>query len=313
MLQSTGKDSIVTEHLCRLSNHTVKTVFNNTTLDCADTYKIVNKYKNDWIITTPPEGFYQYVEREDFIPTRFSRACCSLFKEGNHINHFDDVEKAIWIMGVRNDESNARSSRQDIEHNPKWGDRKWIGLLHIRKWTELEIWCYIILNNLEVNPKYKKGYKRVGCAIACPYSGKSTWYLDKYFYPKMYDRWHRILTKDFIEHGKWCTLNCTLKEYQYCWNGGVVRKQPTKEVIEEFMQYKGIDSYEIAEKYFNKKCTCCGKNIRNKDTIAMNLKMHGRNITRFMCKKCLMKELHIDAKKWNGYIRQFKSQGCSLF
>lgn len=192
----------MTEHLCRLSDHTVKTVFNNTTLDCADTYKIVNKHKNDWIITTPPEGFYQYVERENFIPTRFSRACCSLFKEGNHINHFDDVEKAIWIMGVRNDESNARSSRQDIEHNPKWGDRKWIGLLPIRKWTELEIWCYIILNNLEVNPKYKKGYKRVGCAIACPYSGKSTWYLDKYFYPKMYDRWHRILTKDFIEHGK---------------------------------------------------------------------------------------------------------------
>lgn len=313
MLQSTGKDSIVTEHLCRLSNHTVKIVFNNTTLDCADTYKIVNKHKNDWIITTPPEGFYQYVERENFIPTRFSRACCSLFKEGNHINHFDDVEKAIWIMGIRNDESNARSNRQDIEHNPKWGDRNWIGLLPIRKWTELEIWCYIILNNLEVNPKYKKGYKRVGCAIACPYSGKSTWYLDKYFYPKMYDRWHRILTKDFIEHGKWCTLNCTLKEYQHYWNGGVVREQPTKEVIEEFMQYKGIDSYEIAEKYFNKKCTCCGKNIRNKDTIAMNLKMHGRNITRFMCKKCLMKELHIDAKKWNGYIRQFKSQGCSLF
>ena len=138
----------MTEHLCRLSNYTVKTVFNNTTLDCADTYKIVNKHKNDWIITTPPEGFYQYVERENFIPTRFSRACCSLFKEGNHINHFDDVEKAIWIMGVRNDESNARSNRQDIEHNPKWGDRNWIGLLPIRKWTELEIWCYIILNNL---------------------------------------------------------------------------------------------------------------------------------------------------------------------
>lgn len=99
MLQSTGKDSIVTEHLCRLSNHTVKTVFNNTTLDCADTYKIVNKHKNDWIITTPPEGFYQYVERENFIPTRFSRACCSLFKEGNHINHFGDVEKlyGLWV------------------------------------------------------------------------------------------------------------------------------------------------------------------------------------------------------------------------
>lgn len=313
MLQSTGKDSIVAEHLCKLSKYQVTTVFNNTTLDCADTYKIVNKHKNDWIITTPKEGFYQYVEREKFIPTRFSRVCCSLFKEGNHINHFGNVEKAIWIMGVRNDESNTRSGRTDIEHNPKWGNRKWIGLLPIRKWTELEVWCYIILNNLEVNPKYKKGYKRVGCAIACPYSSKSTWYLDRYFYPKMYDRWHNILTNDFIEHGKWCVLNCTLEEYQYSWNGGVVREQPTKEVIEEFMKYKDISDLKIAEKYFNKKCICCGKTIRNKDTIAMNLKMHGRNIDKFMCKKCLMKELNISLVKWNEYIEQFKKQGCSLF
>lgn len=147
----------------------------------------------------------------------------------------------------------------------------------------MEIWCYIILNNLEVNPKYKKGYKRVGCAIACPYSGKSTWYLDKYFYPKMYDRWHRILTKDFIEHGKWCTLNCTLKEYQYCWNGGVVREQPTKEVIEEFMQYKGIDSYEIAENISTRHVHVVAKYKKQRYN-SYEPKMHGRNITRFMCK-----------------------------
>lgn len=313
MLHSTGKDSYVVEHLIKLSDYDPQIVFNNTSLDCSDTYKIVNQHKNDWIITMPDEGFYQYVKRADFIPTRFGRACCSLFKEGNHIEHFKDIEKAIWIMGVRNDESNNRSGRQDIEKNPKWGDKDWIGLLPIRKWTELEIWCYTIYNNLPVNPKYKKGYRRCGCSIACPYASKTTWYLDEYFYPNMYDRWHKILTKDFIDHGKWCVLNCTLAEYQYNWNGGVVREQPTEEVIAEFMEYKGIDNRQLAEKYFNKTCQSCGKNIRHKDTIAMNLKFHGRNINKFFCKKCLMKQLGINNKEWGDYIESFKNQGCALF
>ncbi len=313
VLNSTGKDSMVVEDLCRKSNHTIKTVFNNTTLDCSDTYKIVNKHKNEWIITTPEEGFYQYIERNKFIPTRFSRNCCSIFKEGNYIKHFDDVEKAIWIMGVRNDESSKRANRQDIEHNPKWGNREWIGLLPIRKWTELDIWLYTIYHNIEINPKYKYGYKRVGCSIACPYANKSTWYLDRYYYPKMFDRWHKILENDFISNGKWCSLNCTLKEYHYNWNGGVVREHPTEEVIKEFMKYQGIENPKIAEQYFDKKCIDCGKRIYNKNTIAMNLKLHGRSINKFQCRKCMMKQAGIDNEKWNKYIKQFKEQGCSLF
>lgn len=313
MLHSTGKDSVVVEYLCKLSSHNVKTVFNNTTLDCSDTYKIVNQHKNEWEITTPDEGFYQYVKRANFIPTRFGRGCCTIFKEGNHIDHFKNVEKAIWIMGVRNDESAKRANRQDAERNPKWGNKDWIGLLPIRKWTELEIWCYIIYNKLCVNPKYKKGYKRVGCSIACPFYTKTTWYLDKYWYKKQYDRWHKILEEDFIRNGKWCVLNCTLEEYHRYWNGGIVREQPTEEVITEFMKYKNITDRVVAEKYFNKQCTNCGKDIRSKDTIAMNLKLRGRNITKFMCKRCLMKSLNMDKDKWNEQIESFKEQGCSLF
>lgn len=258
-------------------------------------------------------GFYQYVKRSNFIPTRFGRACCTLFKEGNHIEHFKDVEKAIWFMGMRNDESNNRAGYEDIIHNPKWGNRDWIGALPIRKWTELEIWCYIIDNNLEINPKYKKGYKRCGCSIACPFASKSTWYLDKYWFPTMYNRWHNILEEDFVKHEKWCVLNCTIEEYHRYWNGGVVHEQPTKEVVQEFMDHKEIQDTDLATQYFNKLCNSCGKSIRHKDTIAMNLKYHGRNTKTFYCKKCLMKMLGFNKKQWDEMIESFKDQGCTLF
>ena len=66
-------------------------------------------------------------------------------------------------------------------------------------------------------------------AVACPYYTKSTWVLDKYWYPELYNRWHDILEKDFIDNKKSPIMNCSLKEYHYNWNGGVVRDdQPKK-------------------------------------------------------------------------------------
>lgn len=45
----------------------------------------------------------------------------------------------------------------------------------------------------------------------------------------------------------------------------------------------------------------------------MNLKMHGRNINKFYCKKCLMKEFGWASDDWNKQIDTFKNQGCALF
>ena len=53
--------------------------------------------------------------------------------------------------------------------------------------------------------------------------------------------------------------------------------------------------------------------LKIKNTLAMNMKYHGRNINKFYCKKCLMKMLDMDEEKWNKNIEQFKQQGCALF
>ena len=319
ILTSGGKDSSVTMHLIRKVQNNVHAIFNNTSLDCVDTYLHIKREVDNVQIINPKEGFYQWRERLQFVPTRFSRACCTIFKEGAMIDVLPHDEKYLFFLGMRNEESSTRSDYGDMWRNNKWCDN-WQGCLPIRKWTELDIWIYIMMEDISFNPKYRKGYSRAGCAICCPFSAKSTWILDKYWYPTMRARWEAILRDDFIDNSKWLVLNCTLDEYiNQAWNGGVFRKEPTEEVIKEYAEYSHLDE-NVSRQYFNKYCvngckTQSGKpkKIKSKDVIGMNMKLHGRNINKFYCKKCLMKLYDMDKEKWNSEVERFKQQGCDLF
>jgi len=311
-LTSGGKDSSLTDYLVGLVDKSIRRKFSNTSLDNADTYLHIKSLDCD--IINPDEGFYQWRKRLEFIPTRFRRACCDVFKEGAMIQKLDKDEKYLFFMGMRNDESSNRSEYGDKWKNHKWGEREWQGILPIRKWTELQVWLYILWKGIDINTKYRKGYSRVGCAIACPYYTKSTWILDRYWYSKMYNKWQEILKEDFINNYKWTRMNCTLEEYKTSWNGGLKREEPNEEVIKEFAEYKGIN-LEVAEKYFNHECSYegCNKKVNKKDDVAMNMKFNGRNIDKFYCKKHLMEILDVNKEQWDSYIESFNSQGCDLF
>lgn len=311
ILSSGGKDSSVVVALVRDIVPDAQIIFNNTSLDCADTYLHIQGFKNIYI-TNPKEGFYQWRERLNFIPTRIARACCSIFKEGAMVENLNSDDKYLFFMGMRNEESNTRANYRDEWKNDKWGNRDWQGILPIRKWTEEDIWLYILWRKIHINPKYKKGYSRVGCAVACPFYTKSTWVLDEYWYPMLYKRWHNILDIDFTKNNKDIIMNCTQEEYHNCWNGGVYRSEPNQEVIEQFADRNGLD-ISIAEKYFNHKCEDCSKRIKSKEVLAMNMKYNGRNTNKFFCKKDLMKRLNITKERWEDDVERFKDQGCKLF
>ena len=76
---SMGKDSMLTCHLVRKLYPETKAIFNNTSLDCADTYRMVKTFPNCEIMN-PQKGFYQYVKSDNMIPTRFARFCCRILK-----------------------------------------------------------------------------------------------------------------------------------------------------------------------------------------------------------------------------------------
>ena len=317
---SMGKDSMLTCHLVRKLYPETKAIFNNTSLDCADTYRMVKTFPNCEIMN-PEKGFYQYIKEQNIIFNRISRGCCRIFKVGEMVRRLDHNKPYLMWMGMRNEESNTRSGYQDEWVNEaEWGNTCWQGILPIRKWDEMDVWLYTIWKSIKINSKYKKGYSRVGCAVSCPYYTKSTWILDKYWYPTMRNRWENILREDFISNSKWLVMNCTVDEYiNQAWNGGVFRNEPTKEVIEEYAKYSNLDE-KIAAQYFNKYCDngCKSqsgklKRIKAKDVIGMNLKYHGRDISKFYCKKCLMKMYNMDEEKWNKQVESFKQSGCDLF
>lgn len=166
---SMGKDSQVTCYLVRECFPDTKAIFNNTTLDCADTYLMAKNFPNCEMMT-PKQGFYQYIKETQMIPTRFSRFCCRIFKVGEMVNQLDHNTPYLMFMGMRNEESNTRSGYGDEWVNEaEWGDTKWQGILPIRKWSELDVWLYTLWRGIEINPKYKKGYARVGYGKRCPF------------------------------------------------------------------------------------------------------------------------------------------------
>ena len=317
---------MVVTHLAQKAELMFETYFNVTTLDVAESNRMAKRNGFNYIYPNPRYGgFYQYIRNFDgngnqVVPSRLNRFCCKYFKEMPTIDNFDKDQKLIFLFGMRNQESSRRSVYQDVWINSKWGDRDWLGLLPIRKWSEFDIWIYTLLEGIEINEKYRYGYDRVGCGIACPNYTKYTWVLDQYWYPHLFNRWRTFLRENFIRDNKWLIMNCTVKEYvSKAWNGGTYRPEPTEEVIKEFAQYSGLD-ITLARNYFDRHCAngCLNKRrklkkIKDKEILAMNMKLFGRNINRFLCKECLMKEFGWTPEIWESKVNDFKSHGCQLF
>ena len=308
---SGGKDSTVLCHIVRQVDPSIEIEFNNTSNESADTYKFIKAYDNVKILN-PKEGFWQYLKRENFVPSRLARSCCNIYKHNLTLDNLNQDEKYLLFMGMRNKESRTRADYQ-TEHRFDYYPDDWVCGLPIRKWTEMDIWLYVILKDLPINNIYKYGYSRCGCII-CPFRSNFEELITKYRFPKQAERFNKVQKSYFFAHERWIGLNCTLDEFvnKGAWKGGQYRPEPNDEVIQEFAEYKGLDR-DTAINYFNKTCCECDKNIRQKDIIAMNLKFLGRGIDRFYCKKHLKEKLNMDNKQWNKYVEDFKSQGCSLF
>lgn len=161
---STGKDSMVKTYLAHKAGLIFTTYFNVTTLDVGESNRMAKE--NDYIPILPSDkykAFYPWVKTTDTFPSRLNRCCCNYFKETPTVEYFNNKDKLLFLFGMRNDESTARSGYSDVWINSKWGSkRNWLGILPIRKWSDLDIWLYILSENISINEKYKMGYSRVG-------------------------------------------------------------------------------------------------------------------------------------------------------
>ena len=60
-------------------------------------------------------------------------------------------------------------------------------------------------------------------------------------------------------------------------------------------------------------CIICGKSDLNKDTVGINKKLLGENITNYYCLDCLAEYLECTVEELLDKIEEFKSEGCKLF
>lgn len=60
-------------------------------------------------------------------------------------------------------------------------------------------------------------------------------------------------------------------------------------------------------------CIACGKKQLDKDTIGINKKLLGKEITKFYCMDCLADYLGCTVEELLEKIEEFKAEGCTLF
>ncbi len=63
----------------------------------------------------------------------------------------------------------------------------------------------------------------------------------------------------------------------------------------------------------NVECVICSKKGLEKDTIAINKKLLGTNVTNFYCMDCLAEYLGCTVEELLDKIEEFKEEGCTLF
>ncbi len=60
-------------------------------------------------------------------------------------------------------------------------------------------------------------------------------------------------------------------------------------------------------------CVACFKPNLDKDTIGINKKLLGLDITEFYCMACLADYLEVTEEELYAKIEEFKEEGCTLF
>lgn len=145
---SFGKDSMVTMHLV-LSVKPDMPVFSILAeTEFPETFAFVKEMTKKYNLDCKE---YVFVQEQ-------GGKCCGKPKVEKTKEALKDYD--AWISGVRRTEGITRANFEPVEE--KNGLTK---INPILDFTELDIWRYLALNEIPVNPTYKKGYRSLGCSF----------------------------------------------------------------------------------------------------------------------------------------------------
>lgn len=221
---SGGKDSTVTADLAvkGLSNPSLVHIFGNTTLEFPSTIEYAYRFRDEH-----PQAIFQIAQNYEQVffdvcedigpPARMMRWCCSMFKTGpitRVINSLYRNQQILTFYGIRKSESVSRSKYNRIEDSSEAVKiQQQTVASPIFFWKDIDIWLYILAENIDFNEAYRLGYDRVGC-WCCPNNNQRAQFLSRIYMPDQSKQWRDFLIsfakkigkpdpEVYVDTGKW--------------------------------------------------------------------------------------------------------------
>lgn len=154
---SLGKDSCTVWHLAKRVSPKIRGFIVTTRFKPAETKQFmaqeVARYPELRVFSNDQEISDNLYETD---PDR----CCEILKVQPTRQAVQEMKVKCWITGLRCTEGRTRTNYKEVEEL----DKGLIKLNPILIWYEREVWQYLALNQVPVNPLYAKGYRSLGCA-----------------------------------------------------------------------------------------------------------------------------------------------------
>lgn len=221
---SGGKDSSVTADLVvrALQDPSVVHIFGDTTLEFPMTTEYAERFRRDnpkaifKVARNNEQDFYSVCE-DIGPPARMLRWCCSMFKTGpitRTLNRLYGDKDILTFYGIRKCESVSRSRYNRIEDDAESVKiQKQRVASPIFLWKDIDVWLYILGENIDFNDAYRLGYDRVGC-WCCPNNNTRAQFLAKIYMPEQFEKWRNFLidfakrigkpdAEEYIDSGAW--------------------------------------------------------------------------------------------------------------
>lgn len=221
---SGGKDSTVTADLVvkALSDPSLVHIFGNTTLEFPFTIEYAERFRKNnpkaifKVAKNKEQNFYEVCE-DIGPPARMLRWCCFMFKTGpisRVITGLYRDKSILTYYGIRKCESVSRSKYNRIEDNAESTKiQQQTVATPIFFWKDIDVWLYILGEEVDFNDAYRLGYDRVGC-WCCPNNNIRAEFLSQIYMPEQYEKWHNFLVdfakrigkpdpEEYINSGKW--------------------------------------------------------------------------------------------------------------
>lgn len=153
---SLGKDSLAVWDLAKRVEPKIRGFIVTTRFKPKATIKFMNE-----MVERYPE--LKIFKNDASIPDKLYKTdpdkCCDILKVEPTRQAIGEMKVKCWVTGLRCTEGRTRTDFKEVEER----DKGLMKLNPILIWKEREIWQYLALNGVPVNPLYKEGYRSLGC------------------------------------------------------------------------------------------------------------------------------------------------------